>query len=189
MTAEERTAPIRAFIALELPAALRAALADTIARLREGVPAIRWVDPTHTHLTTRFLGWTTRERLSTLEPQLAAAAAACPAMIARVGGLGLFPPSGRARVLWIGVGLPEEGMRLQAECESAAVACGFPPERRTWRPHLTLGRWRDPARRPALPAIDLGPTLLGRLVLFRSQLKRSGAEYTPLSVFPLGRPG
>jgi 2'-5' RNA ligase len=77
-------------------------------------------------------------------------------------------------------------MKLQADCEAAAIASGFPPERRDFKPHLTLGRWRDPAPRPKLPAADLGPVVLDRLVLFRSELRPAGAEYSPLAVFPLG---
>lgn len=180
-------AAIRAFVALELPARLRASVGRTIDAMKAGVPAIRWTDPAQIHLTLRFLGWTTRERLAVLEARLAALAASTPALSARVGGLGLFPPSGRARVLWVGVALPPEGMRLQVDCEAAAVASGFPPERREFKPHLTLGRWRDPAPRPKLPvAAAVGTGTLDRIVLFRSELRHTGSEYTPLASFPLG---
>jgi 2'-5' RNA ligase len=186
VTEARPNAAIRAFVALELPLALRAALAKTASGLRASVPNIRFTDPQHVHLTLRFLGWTTRERLGALEARLAALASATPPIAARVSGLGLFPPSGRARVLWLGVSLPAEGLRLQAGCEGAAVASGFPPERRDFKPHLTLGRWRDPAPRPKLPPADLGPVVLDRLVLFRSELRAAGASYSPLAAFPLG---
>jgi 2'-5' RNA ligase len=186
VTEARPNAALRAFVALELPLALRAALARTAQGLRAAASNIRWTDPQHIHLTLRFLGWTTRERLGVLEGRLAALAAATPPLASRVSGLGLFPPSGRARVLWLGASLPAPGLKLQADCESAAVASGFPPERREFKPHLTLGRWRDPAPRPKLPAADLGPVVLDRLVLFRSELRPGGAEYSPLAVFPLG---
>jgi 2'-5' RNA ligase len=186
VTEARPNAAIRAFVALELPLTMRAALAKTADGLRASVPNIRWTDPQQIHLTLRFLGWTTRERLGVLEGRLAALASAAPPLAARVSSLGLFPPSGRARVLWVGVALPPSGMKLQADCEAAAIASGFPPERRDFKPHLTLGRWRDPAPRPKLPAADLGPVVLDRLVLFRSELRPAGAEYSPLAVFPLG---
>ena len=67
------------------------------------------------------------------------------------------------------------------------MASGFPPERRDFKPHLTLGRWRDPAPRPKLPArADLGSGALDRLALFRSELRRTGSEYTPLATFSAG---
>jgi 2'-5' RNA ligase len=121
-----------------------------------------------------------------LEPRLAAIAESGHAAEVEVGGLGLFPPAVRARVLWIGVRLPPAALALQAACEWAAVTSGFPPERRDFQPHLTLGRWREPSVRPKLPVVDLGRTRLERLVLFRSELHRGGAEYSPLTAVTLG---
>ena len=60
------------------------------------------------------------------------------------------------------------------------------PEIRAFHPHLTLGRWRDRARRPALPDVDLGTAHVGELVLYRSDIRPSGSIYTPLAAFPLG---
>jgi 2'-5' RNA ligase len=88
-------------------------------------------------------------------------------------------------VLWLGVELPAPVLALQAACEAAAVAEGFEPETRPFRSHLTLGRWRERAPRPALPDVDLGTLALRELVLFRSQLRPSGAVYTGIARFPL----
>ena len=66
------------------------------------------------------------------------------------------------------------------------MAAGFDPDARPFRAHVTLGRFRERARRPHLPEVDLGAALLDRLVLFRSELKPSGAVYTPLASFVLG---
>jgi 2'-5' RNA ligase len=103
-----------------------------------------------------------------------------------VGEVGLFPERGSPRVLWLGVRLPQPVFVLQAACERAAVEAGFAPEPRPFRPHLTLGRFKERARRPEPPARDLGATRLDALVLFRSQLQQGGAVYTPLERFPLG---
>ena len=83
-----------AFVALELPRAVQTAIAREIARLQKEIPGLLWMDPYRTHLTLRFLGWTTRERLDALEPHLAAAAGACLPITAPLSGLGTFPPSG-----------------------------------------------------------------------------------------------
>ena len=196
MSAKPAASTISAFVALELPKALQAAFTREIARLGETIPGVQWLDSRRMHLTLRFLGWTTRERLKALEPHLAAAARACPRVDATVSGLGTFPASGRARVLWVGIDLPQSGVSLQAACEAAALECGFPPERRGFQAHLTLGRWKEPARRPALPDLDLGATRLERLVLFRSEpakgevalpgVRRAITVYAPLAGFPRG---
>jgi 2'-5' RNA ligase len=88
-----------------------------------------------------------------------AAAAGRPVRL-RLCGAGTFPPRGAPRVLWAGVAgaSPAELARLGQLARAvgrAARAAGIPVERKPFRPHLTLGRWR-----PADPA---DPELAGRL--------------------------
>jgi RNA 2',3'-cyclic 3'-phosphodiesterase len=196
MTTKAAGSTICAFVALELSKALRAAFADEIARLEKTIAGVQWMEPRRMHLTLRFLGWTTRERLNTMEAHLARAAKACPPIDATVSVLGTFPPSGRPRVLWAGIDLPKSGAILQAACEAAALESGFPPERRAFRAHLTLGRWSEPARRPLLPDLALGATRMERLVLYRTEpvkseasipgVRRAVSVYSQLAAFPLG---
>ena len=47
---------------------------------------------------------------------------------------------------------PPPVLDLQRACERAARAAGFEREERPFRAHLTLGRWRERAARPDLPA-------------------------------------
>jgi RNA 2',3'-cyclic 3'-phosphodiesterase len=176
---------IRAFVALPLPEILRDGVADTIERLRRRLPDVRFVRAEGAHVTLRFLGWTRAEVLERMAAPLRAAAEACPPLEVGARGLGTFPERGSPRVLWIGLEMPPPVRALQAACEASAVAAGFEPEPRAFHPHLTLGRWKDRARRPDLPDVDLGSGRVETLVLFRSQLRSSGSEYTPLSVFPL----
>jgi RNA 2',3'-cyclic 3'-phosphodiesterase len=177
---------VRAFVALPVSEPLKIRLGDLMRDLAPGTPGIRFVRPEGVHLTLRFLGWTSPEQVRVLEPRLRQAAAACPKGEAHVAGLGLFPDRGSPQVLWIGLRLPEPVLALQMACEAAAVAAGFAPENRRFRAHLTLGRWKDRARRPELPPADLGALPIEELVLFRSDLRQSGAIHTPLARYPLG---
>jgi 2'-5' RNA ligase len=178
---------VRAFIALELDQRLREALGELQQRLRPQLGPIRLVRPEGIHLTLRFLGAATATQIEALRAPLATAAAGCPASEAEVAGLGTFPERGSPRVLWLGLELPPPVFELQRACERAARAAGFDPEARPFRAHLTLGRWRDRAPRPTLPAASLGTTPLETLVLFRSELRSGGAVYTALARFALGR--
>jgi 2'-5' RNA ligase len=178
---------VRAFVALELGAEVREAIGTLMASLRPRVSGARWVRPEGVHLTLRFLGDTPPERIEQLLPLLAAAASGCAPLEARAAALGTFPGPGKPpRVLWLGIGLPPSAASLQAECERAAVAVGFPPEDRPFRVHLTLARFRGRVLRPALPPVDLGPIPLETLALVRSELRPGGAVYTPIARFPLG---
>jgi 2'-5' RNA ligase len=179
---------VRAFVALELDAPLREALAELQARLRPRLGGVHLARPEGIHLTLRFLGSTTPPQIETLRPLLAGAASACPPAAVPVAGLGTFPDRGSPRVLWLGLEVPPAVHDLQKACERAALAAGFEKEDRPFKAHLTLGRWRDRAPRPDLPAVDLGTTRLETLVLFKSELRPGGAVYTPLDRFALGRP-
>jgi RNA 2',3'-cyclic 3'-phosphodiesterase len=183
----EPTPPIRAFLALELPQGLRDALCGVVEALRAQLPGVRWVDPSGIHLTLRFLGWAAPERLARVQPAVAVASTHCPPLEVAVGGGGLFPERGSPRVIWVGARLPEAARTLQAACEAAAVAEGFPAESRPFHPHLTLGRWKDRARRPSLPPVDLGTWTVDRLVLYQSRPGPAGSVYTALAEFPLAR--
>ena len=179
-------APVRAFVALEIPADTRERIAALVSALKPSLPGVRWLASDTYHLTLRFLGPSAPEVLAALEAPLRAAAAACPATTVRVGGLGVFPAPRAARVLWLGLSLPPSLLDLQAACERAAVAAGYPPEGRPFRAHLTLGRWREPQRFVPIPHEELGEALVDRLVLFRSDLKPARAVHTPLLELPLG---
>jgi 2'-5' RNA ligase len=177
---------IRSFIALEIDEPMRSRIIDVIRDLRGRIRDVRWVGDAQIHMTLRFLGEALPAALERLKVLLAVATAGCPPQEVLFSELGVFPERGNPRVLWLGMSLPPALFTLQGACENAAIRSGFPPERRPFRPHLTLGRWRAPGRRPALPEIDLRHALLSRVVLYRSELSRSGAIYTPLHVFDLG---
>jgi len=124
----------RLFVAIDVPAAVTAALADLRATPS---PGVRWVPPDKMHLTLRFLG----------ESEVAATAAALatvtgPSFSLALEGVGRFPPTGGAKVLWVGVRPCEALLRLQADVEAAFAREGFPPDPRPYAPHVTLARCR-----------------------------------------------
>jgi RNA 2',3'-cyclic 3'-phosphodiesterase len=187
----DRAAPaagtVRAFLALEVDEGARSRIAGLVERLRPGLPGVRFVDPANLHLTFRFLGDSTPAALERFWDAVEAAARGLAATRAPLGDLGVFPERGAPRVLWLDLPLPPALRELQHESERAAVRAGFPPEARGFRSHLTLGRWRAPAARPALPGAQLGEAELQRLTLFRSDLRPQGALYSPLRSLELPR--
>ncbi len=181
--------PIRAFVALELDQELRDRLARTADELRGQAAGVRVVAAQGIHLTLRFLGPSQPAQLERLKPALAAAAGACAPLAVGVRGASMFPDRGAPRVLWLGLEATPALLALQAACEAAARAAGYAAERRPFHAHLTLGRWRERAPRPVLPELDLGTTVLRRLVLFQSELRPQGARHTPLEVYALAGGG
>jgi len=183
---------VRQFLAVELPEPARNGLAGLRARLEPACPGWRWVRPESIHLTLRFLGEVAEEKDREIRELWQRAAETIGPLSFRLEEVGCFPQGRSPRVLWVGVHETSRGSRLTAlarEMELAAREAGFPAERRPFRPHLTLAR-AVRGRRPTVP-LETGysdPTeiTVSEVVLFRADLRPTGARYTALTVFPLG---
>ncbi len=186
---------VRAFIAIEVPPAIRQAIHQKTSSLRAELGAlVRWTSPENIHLTMKFLGDISAEHADLLHQTLRAQAHTVPEFTIHVGGLGAFPKLKRARVLWIGVKAPAELEALSRRIESACARLGSEPDKRGFSPHLTIGRIRQDAslldeqrigRALAATKIDsLGTARVDSLHLFKSDLKPEGAVYTKLFSAP-----
>lgn len=193
---------IRTFVAVELDAPLRQALAQAQARLRSRLeqaagPGVRvqWVKPDSIHLTLKFLGDIPEERVAEIKNALTGAVARHVRFQAPAEGLGAFPDPRAPRVLWVGL-VERDGAltRLAADVEAALVAIGFAPESKPFHPHLTLARIKERSRdvgralsQGGLLAQELTPGSLtaDAVCLMQSQLRPSGAVYNELCRLPL----
>ena len=187
---------IRAFIAVELPDDVKDTVALIIKRLR---PAqyryVKWVAPSGTHLTIKFLGNTPTDQLPQITGIMKTAAKKVPPIELRLGGLGMFPNEQRPRVLWVALeGNTEPLATMQREIEKALEPLGFAPENRAFTPHLTLGRVRDNASSDdrkeiggvvKAKKIDYDAAfILKELSLMKSTLTPTGAIYNRMDSAP-----
>ena len=136
---------VRSFIAVELPAEVRAELASIEEKLKVRRHLfVKWVDPESIHLTLKFLGSVSGETIPEIVEAMSLVAQPVSPFTLQIGGTGAFPNWQRPQVVWVGVG-GEMGRltTLQRELEAALSPLGFPPESRPFSPHLTLGRLRE----------------------------------------------
>jgi 2'-5' RNA ligase len=186
---------IRAFLAVELPDALRPGLAQIQAELKRSRADVRWVAVSNIHLTLKFFGNVPDDEIDTLALAAREAAAETPPLPLQATGAGAFPSPNAPRVVWLGLGGDIVPMtQLFYRLEKAFAALGYPPEGRAFNPHLTLGRVKSPANRERLakllakmPPLDWPPFEVKELILFQSVLSPQGSKYTPLKVIPLGK--
>lgn len=180
---------MRTFIAIEFDPPIKKQLADVQQRLKPLCGRPKWVEPAAMHLTLKFLGEIdARQSVKVCEALDALVAGREPFEIA-IGGLGTFPPRGGVKVLWIGIQDQSGGLQAcQRKCEELLGPLGFPPENRSFSPHLTLARNRDPAdSRRILSAVEqlgspnLGTQLVEGLTFFESTLTPRGPIYRPIS--------
>jgi 2'-5' RNA ligase len=183
---------VRAFVAIELPDGWKAALGRLTQQLRNtGSNPVKWVAPESIHLTLKFFGDIPVNRIEAILGTLEAAAVGVTPFRIRTGNLGVFPGVRQCRVAWIGLeGDLDTLGSLQQSIEAALEPLGFPREKRTFTPHLTLVRVRDSARpeermrfgeaflRSRLAATE--PLEVTGFSLMQSRLTPQGATYRRL---------
>jgi 2'-5' RNA ligase len=185
---------IRAFLAIELPDALRPGLAQVQEELKRSRADVRWVAVNNIHLTLKFFGNVPDEEIDTLALAAREAAAETAPLQLQATVAGAFPSPNAPRVVWLGLGGDLVPLtQLFYRLEKAFAALGYPPETRAFNPHLTLGRVKSPANREKLarllaqmPPLDWPPFTVKELILFQSVLSPKGSKYSPLKVIPLG---
>lgn len=172
-------------------------LAGAIERMRQGSGGIRWLSEDQFHLTLRFLGSVEENILEEkICPRLAQLVPQFSPITLQVRGVGFFPSPARPRVVWAGVeGEIEPLIVLQKRVQEAVQSLAQSPEEdRSFRPHLTIGRVREPHRRYGFEriaavgeAVELGSFTVDEILLYKSELTPRGSRYTELGNFKLGR--
>ncbi|HEV8355327.1 MAG TPA: RNA 2',3'-cyclic phosphodiesterase [Gemmatimonadales bacterium] len=175
---------MRLFIAVPLPSPALEEAAGLLRELRERDWPVRWVRDEGLHVSLKFFGEVTSDRVEAIEELLEIATRHMkPMELAALGG-GAFPTRQRPRVLRLELRAGPELELLQDRLERAGEEIGFAPEGRPFRPHITLGRVREGARLPAgamehLERLPHGSPFLGdRVVLFESRLSQNGPAYS-----------
>jgi 2'-5' RNA ligase len=180
---------MRVFLAVALDAVSTRAVAGATHELRRQLGDLerdlRWVSDEHQHLTLHFLGELARERALALADAIGPDLPEAPFTLT-FEGLGVFPPAGPARVVWLGVrdGAAPLG-RLHQELGARLRRAGHDVDLRPFTPHLTLARVRTGPRRPggdlrrALSVASAAPiaTHVDHVTLFESDLSGPQPRY------------
>ena len=186
----------RLFIAVELPDEVQQELAGVQKQLQTA-PAVRWTKPHQIHLTLQFLGNTPAEQVAPLSQALQETVGTVAGFNLLLAKIGAFPNAHRARIIWAGIATGKESLQqLYQAVINATQSLGFEPEKRAFKPHLTIGRvqkWATPRdlsgiaktlRQTEVGSIAAFP--VNQIALIKSELKPSGPVYTPLAHINLG---
>jgi 2'-5' RNA ligase len=181
---------MRLFVALSISEAIREQLTILVSELRKLDSKPRWVNPAALHVTLKFIGNVSDDRLPEIDDALAAVAK--PSLLRlEFRSLGFFPNDRRPSVMWVGIAVPHELTALAASIDASLVPCAVARETRPFAPHLTLARVREPRLSPALRTQadrlrdhSFGSQSVTSFQLMESKLKPTGAEYTTLRSYP-----
>lgn len=176
----------RLFAALPVDNAVTAALRP----LQSGLPGASWRPLQNFHITLRFFGDVGTDLARDLDDQLAEITA--PQMPLYVEGVGSF---GRREphAVWAGVRETDELRALSGMCERAARRIGLQPDKRPFRPHITLAYLHGALKsdvdnwRAAHAAFHGGEMWADQFHLYSSHMGRGPSRYVAEADYPLGR--
>lgn len=185
---------IRSFLAFELPREIK----DVVSRAYEGMKKkpldVRWVKLENVHLTIVFMGSISSEDLEPIADAVAGVCRAFGPFDIFLHGTGVFSSRRHPKVLWVGLSGDVERMsEFRDGLQTGLMPFGIKQERRRFRPHLTLGRFRKGSKsgirleRLLSKYQDLTSAAcpVDELIMFRSDLKPNGAVYSVLKRWPL----
>lgn len=183
-------------MACEVPDDAKQAIGEVIDRLHaKSGNAVRWVKPDGVHVTLKFLGEVPMKQLPAIKLAIQEAVVGHQPFELEFSNIGTFGGREGLRIMWVGIA--GDVLRLEAlvrAVNAALAVVGFQPERRPFRPHLTLGRVRDEisTRQRAEIEVAVGKMEVAasawrttQVSLMRSRLMPSGAQYEVLATFPL----
>jgi 2'-5' RNA ligase len=190
---------IRAFIAIELPNEVKTNLSTLLGKLKPGHErTVKWVDPNSIHLTLKFLGNIPENKIVDITQAITNATQKIRHFSLSLQGLGTFPNLRSPKVAWVGIGGDVEVVTsIHRQIDRALVPLGFASEKRSFSPHLTLGRVRDKTTNEersdlgkAIESIKVNnssPFSVDRVSLMQSTLTKSGAIYDQISIITLDK--
>lgn len=186
---------IRSFLAFELPIDIKNTVEEVLDQAKQHDLPIKWVPLMNIHLTVVFLGNIQEENIPVMGKGIEKSCSQTSHFHISLDNMGCFPNKRNPRVLWLGLkGEIERISFFRNELQNQLIPFGITPEKRPFRPHLTLGRFKKPNKKNALKVEKLmeshqkfngSEQIIPELVQFRSDLRPSGAVYTRVASWPL----
>lgn len=153
--------------------------------LRETMPrnGVRWANEEQLHLTLRFFEAFPADLVTPLIETLTEYLAECPPVLLKADYVG--PLWDRSKVLGLkvcGEGLAE----LLKYVLKSVNRNGIEPDKKEFKPHLTLARMDDSRFQPKMPNRSIAEWTVDSIYFVKSELQQRGAKHTILAKWPLG---
>jgi len=179
---------MRAFIAVRIPENILSSIRNVQEDLKKCRFPARWVRPENIHLTLKFFGNIDETDMESVVAAMKEYAGGALPMKLSAKGIGVFPSISRPRVIWVGLsGQASALLSFQAGLEKTLEKSGFKKEERSFKGHLTIGRFKDKVSGEKLiEAIGkhkdfiAGDFEAGEMILYKSDLLPGGPVYTEL---------
>lgn len=185
---------IRSFLAFEMPEKIKEIVSRTLREMKKLPLDVRWIKADNIHITVVFIGNISEDNLMPIGEAVSKICKRYGPFNVTLTGSGIFGSLRNPRVIWIG--LDGDLTRLsyfRNSLQKNLKPFGIKEEKRRYKPHLTLGRFRKGSGyRVNMDELlseyqnITSPTCtVEELILFRSELGPGGANYSKLEAWQL----
>lgn len=182
---------MRCFISLEIPENIRTAIFHLFEKLKESKLVYgKFVHEENMHLTLRFLGKVSEEKITLLKEELSKID--FRQFPVETGKIGFFPNEKHIQILWIEL-IASEIESLKKEIDKSLTKLGFDKEHRKFYAHLTIARIKG-IKNKELFLSKISEIAMKKMffiahsfALVKSVLKPRGPEYKLLASFQMRR--
>ncbi len=182
--------PIRSFIALEIPKLPLQDIIDFRNKILGENFRAKWEPVDKLHLTIKFLGETNENLIDSISELLESACLKYKPFELSFEKFGIFKKGNDPKILWIGLFQNNSLKNFADEINDGTVKLGFEEEKRGFKPHITLLRFRgyeDSEKVLSLAKVILPEIKFtaDKVIFFESKLLPSGSIYKPIKSFIL----
>jgi len=183
-------------MAIDLTDDIREKAAEIINKMKSLDIDVKFVEPKNLHITMKFLGDVSEDRVNGIEDAISGAVKALkdsgskPFKVS-VEGLGYFGVPSHIKTLWVDTGEGHEELVKLVGAMNAALDHIRKDDRKP-KPHITLGRVKSGRNREALlkmleemKHVKLGEMDVKLVKLKQSVLSKEGPHYSDLKSFEL----
>lgn len=181
---------IRSFVAMKINEELKDRFLEFQKVFSQTKMDVKWVERDNLHLTLKFLGNVSEEKIDTLKEALSKITQNTTSFDVDFSKVGCFPNINHPRVVWVGINNNDNLNRLVDEVENELFNIGFKKEEREFKSHITLGRIKSSKNLNLLSQeikkcdnMNFGRMKVGKIYLMKSTLTPTGPIYTIIEKF------
>lgn len=152
---------------------------------------ISWIDPQSAHLTLKFFGNTSIERIEEIQHSLCKAVENQYSFEDTINKFGVFGSSHSPKVIWAGFKDGQQVIDLHQRIMKAIRSIGYFPDPGNFVPHVTMGRVKKMTDKAwfwdSLAEIqnsEIQIIKVSKIILYESILLNKGAQHIPIMEFP-----
>ncbi len=132
---------MRGFIGIDLDKELKSDIKNIQDQLRKHAKKGRWKYVDNLHITLKFLEEVSLKQLEEIDKKMRNLVVGKKAFTLQISSLGTFSRKESIRVLWIGLdGNLSELNNLHMEIDEKISSLGFSKQKRSFKPHITIGQ-------------------------------------------------